>query len=34
MQQVQFEFDTYRNTVQHTFIDAYQNLSYKSIIKW
>jgi hypothetical protein len=33
MTQVQFEFDTYRDIVQQTFIDAYRNLTYKGMIK-
>jgi hypothetical protein len=33
MKQAQFEFDTYRDVVQQTFIDAYRNLTYKGIIK-
>jgi len=32
MKQAQFEFDTYRDIVQQTFIDAYRNLTYKGII--
>ena len=31
MRQVQFEFDTYRDIVQQTFIDAYRNLTYKGL---
>jgi hypothetical protein len=33
MTQVQFEFDTYRDIVQQTFIDAYRNLTYKGLMK-
>jgi hypothetical protein len=29
MKQAQFEFDTYRDIVQGTFIDTYRNLTYK-----
>ena len=29
MKQAQFEFDTYRDVVQQTFIDAYRNLTHK-----
>ena len=32
MKQAQFEFDTYRDIVQQTFIDAYRNLTYKGIM--
>ncbi|CAF3574495.1 unnamed protein product [Adineta steineri] len=32
MKQVQFEFDTYRDIVQQTFIDTYRNLTYKGIM--
>ncbi|CAF1017166.1 unnamed protein product [Rotaria sordida] len=32
MKQAQFEFDTYRDIVQQTFIDTYRNLTYKGIM--
>ena len=32
MKQIQFEYDTYRDIVQQTFIDAYRNLTYKGIM--
>lgn len=32
MRQARFEFDTYRDIVQQTFIDAYRNLTYKGSI--
>ncbi|CAF1134845.1 unnamed protein product [Rotaria sp. Silwood1] len=32
MKQTQFEFDTYRDIVQQTFIDTYRNLTYKGIM--
>jgi hypothetical protein len=34
MKQAQFEFDTYRDVVQQTFIDAYRNLTYKGSISY
>ena len=32
MKQAQFEFDTYHDIVQQTFIDTYRNLTYKGMI--